>query len=289
MSAADVIAEHERSGRYIVVDGVRTFIREQGEGEVVLCMHGVPVSCFVYRRVLAELAARGLRAVTFDLPGLGLSDRPEEFDYTWTGLGAFATKVVNTLGLDRFHLLVHDLGGPVGFELASHVPDRVRSLTVLDTVIAADEFVPPWTMRPFRSPILGPVWLASVVRPVFRQLMFLQGIHDRSAVSVDELDAHYELLRRKDNGRAFLKIMQGFELTKAKRDRFAAVLADERYPRRVVWGEFDPALTLAREGAVAKAFTKVDVVHTVPAKHFLQEDQAPAIAEHVRANADAAG
>jgi len=69
--------------------GMTGFVREAGDGETVLCMHGVPTSSFLYRKVLDGLAARGLRGVAFDLPGLGLADRPESFDYTWTVLGRY--------------------------------------------------------------------------------------------------------------------------------------------------------------------------------------------------------
>jgi hypothetical protein len=43
-----------------------------------------------------------------------------------------------------------------------------------------------------------------------------QGIADLSKITTAELDAYLVLLRRTDNGRAFLKIMRGFELTQAK-------------------------------------------------------------------------
>jgi len=56
--------------------------------------------------VLDELAARDLRGVAFDLPGLGLADRPESFDYTWTGLGQYCVSAVDALGLEHFHLVV---------------------------------------------------------------------------------------------------------------------------------------------------------------------------------------
>ena len=68
---------------------------------------------------LRELAARGLRGIAFDLPGLGLADRPATFDYTWTELGRFGAAAVDALGLDRCHLVVHDIGGPAGFELCA--------------------------------------------------------------------------------------------------------------------------------------------------------------------------
>ena len=56
----------------------RSFVREQGDGDPVVLMHGVPVSSFLYRKVLPLLAERGLRGVAFDLPGLGLAEKPEE-------------------------------------------------------------------------------------------------------------------------------------------------------------------------------------------------------------------
>src|ERR1700756_4539271 len=124
-NVADVIASHRLSGMTFEAGGVGSFVVDRGDGAPVVCLHGVPASSFLYRKVLAELAARGLRGVAFDLPGLGLAARPERFDYSWTGLGRFALAAVDALGLDRFHLVVHDIGGPVGFELAAAVPERV--------------------------------------------------------------------------------------------------------------------------------------------------------------------
>jgi pimeloyl-ACP methyl ester carboxylesterase len=96
--------------------------------------------------------------------------------------------------LQRFHLVVHDVGGPVGFELAAAVPDRVKSLTVLNTIVDVDTFKRPCSMEPFAR----------------------RGVED--------------------GGRAFLKIMRGFERTAVKRDLYRSVLAGDRYPVQVVWG-----------------------------------------------------
>jgi haloalkane dehalogenase len=53
------------------------------------------------------------------------------------------------LGLDRFHLVVHDIGGPIGFEVATAVPERVLSMTVLNTIIEVQSFHRPWPTEPF--------------------------------------------------------------------------------------------------------------------------------------------
>jgi len=262
---------------------VTGFVREAGEGETVLCMHGVPTSSFLYRKVLDELAARDVRGVAFDLPGLGLADRPENFDYTWTGLGGYCTTAIDALELEHFHLVVHDLGGPVGFELAAAVPDRVRSLTVLNTIVDVDTFKRPWSMEPFARRGIGEVYLRALSKPAFRMLMGLQGVADRSAVPNAELDAYVDLLKLEDGGRAFLRIMRGFERTAVKRDLYRSVLASDRYPVQVVWGARDPALKVDLHGEAARRAAGLDSIHRLPGKHFLQEDQAPAIADLVAA------
>lgn len=281
MSVESVIDRHESSGRYFDASGVKSFVLEEGSGEPVVCMHGVPASSFLYRKVLPELAARGLRGIAFDLPGLGLAERPSDFDYSWTGLGRFATAAVDALRLERFHLVVHDLGGPVGFEVAGALADRVASMTMLNTLVEVDTFRRPWTMEPFAHRGVGEVWLGSMSKPLFRALMRLQGIGDMSAVTKDELGAYVELLKREDGGRAFLKIMRGFELTREKRDLYVDVLGSRRHPVQVVWGKDDPALTLRKHGEQAREAAGLDTVHPLPGKHFLQEDQAPAIADRV--------
>jgi haloalkane dehalogenase len=283
VSSAQVVERHRAAGREFEAAGVRSFVREEGEGEPVVCLHGVPASCFLYRKVIRELANRGLRGLAFDLPGLGLAERPPDFDYSWSGLGRFCVAAVDALGLERFDLVVHDMGGPVGFELAAALPDRIVSLTLLNTVVEVDRFRRPLSMEPFAIRGLGELSLALLARPAFRRLMRMQGIANRQAVADEELDAYLELIKRDDGGRAFLRIMRGFERTPEKRRLYESVLRDVPYPIQVVWGELDPVLKQSVHGEQARLAAGLDSIHALPAKHFLQEDQAPAVAGHIAA------
>lgn len=223
MSTA-VIDAHERSGNRLAVGGVETFVLDLGHGQPVVCLHGVPASSFLYRKLIVELAARGLRGVAFDLPGLGLAERPAAFDYTWTGLGRFASAAVEALDVDRFHLVVHDIGAPVGFELAAAHPGRVASLTVLNAPVEVDTFHRPWVMKPFRGERTGR-GVPSAAQPADLPVADAPPRYCRPQQDTNaELDAYLVLLRRTDNGRAFLKIMRGFELTRAKRDLYVGLL-----------------------------------------------------------------
>jgi haloalkane dehalogenase len=284
MSARDVIAAHESAGRYFEVAGLKSFVREAGSGETVVLMHGVPSSCFLYRKVIAELAARGMRALSFDLPGLGLADRPPDFDYSTTGLGRFSVAAIDALGIENFHLVVHDIGGPIGFEVAAALRERIISLTLLNTFVDPSTFRRPFPMSPFPVPVLGWLWLRSITRGIFRQLWYLKSIADRSAMTTDEIDAYFELLMRTDRGAAFLKIMAGFELTAEKRDLYQPLLREK--PVTIIWGKDDTALRLAVHGEDAKRVAGVEI-QTLPGKHFFQEEQAPAIAERIHSHARA--
>jgi len=279
---AEVIERHAAAGRRFEAGGVRSFVREQGTdpgAPTVVLVHGVPVSSFVYRKVIPLLADQGLHPVAFDLPGLGLADRPQAFDYTWSGLARWLGEAVDALEIDRCHVVVHDIGGPIGCEWAIRNPERTLSLTALNTLLAVEGFRRPWPMRPFASPGIGELWLAGMRPRAMAKLFYSQGVADRSAVPRRDVYAHYQLLKRVDGGRAFLRIMRGFELT-AERERFLRDgLAGRAYPARVVWGRLDPAL--GRELASVCDILGVAEPELVAAKHFLQEDQPRAVADAV--------
>jgi pimeloyl-ACP methyl ester carboxylesterase len=278
--ALEAIEVHRASGRRFVAGATTSFVREQGQGAPVILLHGVPTSSFLYRKVIPALAEQGLRAVAFDFPGLGLAGRPGDFDYSWSGLARWTGEGIDALGIDRCHLVVHDIGGPIGFDWAVRTPERVLSLTVLNTIVGIADFKRPWTMAPFAVRGIGRLWLASLNRRAMARLVYLQGIADRSRVPLPQVLAYHDLLKREDGGRAFLRIMRGFELSEDKQRFLWEGLAQHPYPVRIVWGERDPALGLDQMRMAQRALGVEDPI-LLPAKHFPQEDHAPAVAQAI--------
>ena len=119
-----LLERHRASGQVFTAGGIGSFVLDEGprDGEAVVCVHGVPASAYLYRKVVPALATRGLRGIAVDLPGLGLAERPADADYSWTGLGRWLGSAIDALELDRFHLVVHDIGGPIGLEVAAADP-----------------------------------------------------------------------------------------------------------------------------------------------------------------------
>jgi haloalkane dehalogenase len=277
-----LLERYRASGRMFTADGIRSFALDEGprDGEAVVCVHGVPASAYLYRKVVPALAARGLRGIAVDFPGLGLAERPADADYSWTGLGRWLGSAIDALELDRFHLVVHDIGGPIGLEVAAAKPGRVRSLTILNTTIAVESFHRPWVMEPFAHPVVGEAWLKSMQLPgVFVGLMRVLGVTRRTPAS--EIACYVTLLLGDDGGRAFLQIMRGFEATAEKQHHYLAALRTRPYPAQVVWGVRDRMLTWRRYGVQAQLAAGLDDAILLPGKHFVQEDCPEEIADAV--------
>src|SRR5262249_42401551 len=110
--------------------------------------------------------------------------------------------------------------------------------------------------------------------------MRLQGVQDPTAVPRAEVDAYLDLLRTGDGGHAFLKIMRGFERTRAKRDLYRRVLGGRRYPVQIIWGASDPTLKIAVEGEAARRAAAADKIRACGPNPPPGENGRPAVAKH---------
>lgn len=279
MSVTQRIRQWEAQGAPLPVKGANSRIWRQGKGAPVVCLHGVPSSAFLYRKVLPALAVEGLEGIAFDLPGMGFADRPGNFDYSWSGLSRWSVDAIDAAGVDAFHLVVHDIGGPIGFDVIRRIPHRVRSLTALNTMVRVATFHRPWVMALFGYPGLGWLWLQGLRTPLIVLLMRMIGVCDRP--TNEELKAYGALILRSDGGASFLKIMGSFERTKTFESRIIEALQNRHFPAQVIWGRQDPALRMRDYAPDLCRILGLTEVHEVKGKHFLQEDSPEAIAAHV--------
>ncbi|MDH4283565.1 MAG: alpha/beta hydrolase [Myxococcales bacterium] len=281
-----LVEEHEAAGKRIVSDGQHIFVREEGEGEPVLLLHGVPSSSFLYRKMLPELAGRGLRAISFDFPGVGLSDKPKDLDYAWHALAQWVGRVVDTLALPPVHLVLHDIAGPIGAEWAIQNPVKVRSITVTNTLMDVAHFTPPFPMWTFRVPVLRHVVFSTMNPSMMLQLFRQTGVKNPDAVDRDVIESYIYLLKNNGGHHSFLAIMDGFDLTEEHRDYLRDGLLAIDKPMQLVWGEQEIAIPKAQLDYIKQVFP-LRAEHMVDARHFLQEEHPAVISAHIAAFAEA--
>ena len=112
---------------------VKMHFVDEGQGPVVLLLHGNPTWSFYYRRLVKRLVRDGFRCIVPDHVGCGLSDKPADYPYTLERRIEDVERLLDHLGIDRFNLVVHDWGGAIGFGVAGRRPEAVGDLAVLNT------------------------------------------------------------------------------------------------------------------------------------------------------------
>lgn len=114
------------------------YVDTGGGGEVVLLLHGNPTWSFLWRDLIRSLALQGFRCVAPDHLGMGLSEKSDQFFHLADRIGHIE-RLVEALGISRFHLAVHDWGGAIGFGVAGRAPERVGKILAMNTAA----FLPP--------------------------------------------------------------------------------------------------------------------------------------------------
>lgn len=119
--------------QWIHVDGLNIRYLEQGQGPAVLLLHGASLgsSADVWAGNIPQFAARGLRAIAFDQPGFGRSDNPTDHSVSYRA--RFVLAFMDTLHIDRAHLVGHSQSGRIAVDLAFTHPRRVAKVAVLGT------------------------------------------------------------------------------------------------------------------------------------------------------------
>ena len=100
-----------------------SFVREQGEGAPVVLLHGVPTSSFLYRKVIPAAGRAGASRRGLRLPG-PRPGRAARRASTTSGQGSRAGRARRSTrsGIERCHLVVHDIGGPIGLRVGGRQP-----------------------------------------------------------------------------------------------------------------------------------------------------------------------
>ena len=119
--------------RRVVVEGIETQYLEAGSGSPVLLLHGHEQSATSWRWVIPTLA-RSHRVLALSLPGTGETN-PAVGDHSpGNDLTPFLAAFLDTLGVEPpLDLVGHSAGGAIALRLTLAYPDRIRTLTLVDS------------------------------------------------------------------------------------------------------------------------------------------------------------
>jgi pimeloyl-ACP methyl ester carboxylesterase len=114
--------------RWIKANGLEFAYLEQGEGPLVLCLHGFPDTANSFRDLIGRLAANGFRAVAPFMRGYAPTSIPADGDYRVGTLARDAIALVDHFGAREAIIVGHDWGAAVAYAAAVLRPDRIKRI-----------------------------------------------------------------------------------------------------------------------------------------------------------------
>ncbi|KAM0253766.1 hypothetical protein ACHAP5_000344 [Fusarium lateritium] len=119
-----------------IIKGCRVAYGVYGSGKPVVLLHGTPSSSLIWRNIVPKLVDSGYKVHVFDLLGFGLSERPWDptVDTSMTGQVPILEGLMKFWGLEKTHIIAHDIGGGIAQRFAIFSSERVLSLTLIDSV-----------------------------------------------------------------------------------------------------------------------------------------------------------
>jgi len=104
------------------------------DGEVILCLHGEPSWCYLYRKMIPLFTGAGFRVLAPDLVGFGRSDKPSERgDYTYKKHVQWMKDWLAGVGAGGLTLLGQDWGGLIGLRLVAENPEGFARFSISNT------------------------------------------------------------------------------------------------------------------------------------------------------------
>ncbi|MBL8677976.1 MAG: alpha/beta hydrolase [Myxococcales bacterium] len=271
MSGSQWVERWRARGRTVRVGPHEVFVVDEGEGPCVLVLHGFPTSGYDWSAVLPELTKRR-RVIVADMPGYGLSSKPEAYSYSLEAQADVMLELWAKLGVSKGHLVAHDMGTSVACAMLarrekSALPVAFESVTLSNGSVFIEMAKLTPSQRLLRHPVLGPLFASAGSRAVFG--LQLRRIFGRAgSVPAEELDAMWELLCAGDGRKRLPAIIRYIDERYEKAGVWLPPLGRLELPSLILWGERDPVAVMAIGERLAREIPGAELVRLDRVGHY---------------------
>jgi len=254
--------------------GARVSTLTMGEGDDVLLIHGLGGAKSSFFDAAAKLSHR-YRVHALDLPGFGSSSKPLTYAYTAREFAKTITCVMDSLGIERAHLVGNSMGGRISIEVGLRYPERVRSLALLCPAVAfvKREFHPIVRMLRPELGLLPHRFTRGMVESQFGSLFCDQDAIDPSVVDV-VVDEFQRIYGSAGARLGFLSSARNIYLDNPfGRGGFYPRLSELSAPSLFVWADHDELIPAAFERHVRRWLPKAEQVVLEDCGHVPQVER----------------
>jgi pimeloyl-ACP methyl ester carboxylesterase len=273
-----------RVHRTTLADGLTLRVAESGNAAAppIFLVHGWGASLYMWRHWFAPLAEQGWRAVAVDLPGHGLSDKPETAGaYRLERQVAALHELMAAEGINGAPVVAQSMAGTIALELALTYGSEIGPLVLVNPAAFGTVGIQP--LARFVSPPLVDVVLDRLVPRwiVARAHRLVYG--DPSRITARDIDECWAPSQFPGYARAMRRLLHEFQWRRAPADELAARLRGLAHPALVVLGGRDRLVRGARPYAAALVHAHAPlVVHELAdAGHAANEEDPEVVIARV--------
>lgn len=273
--------EYPFENKYYEINGVKMHYVDEGEGDVILFVHGTPSWSFEYRHIIKELSQQ-FRCIAIDHIGFGLSDKPADYDYSIQNHAINLNKFIEHLQLKNINLFIHDFGGPIGLKYATQHPENISKFIILNTWCKSVEQEPEFKKMKL---ILGSPLLPFLYKYFnFSPKYILPAAFGEKTRLTKEIHQQYLKPFSKPSERegavafakSLLKDQDWFEKIYNDLDKISWK------PALFIWGMKDQFVTEKFLNVFLEKFKDADVIKYEDAGHFVMEEKSMVAAPAIR-------
>lgn len=236
ISLDELVGQH---GRFLDIDGVSIYVEEQNPEstqETIVFIHGFGGSTFSWRHNVPFFASQGYRVVSLDMKGFGLSYKDFASDYSHPMQAELLAEVLDTLGVDKAHLVGHSMGTSVMLHFAHSYPEKVLAMISVDGAVNLDSRLVRVSallgFPPFRR--IAEVFLTRYVTKDRVGRILKSAYYQQDVVTTEVVDRYYNRLVNGQWAQSLLAMTRDMS-----ENSVTFALEDLQLPALILWGQND--------------------------------------------------
>jgi len=264
---------------YFDINGQKLHYVDEGQGEIILFIHGTPSWSFDYRNMI-KILRNSFRCIAIDHIGFGLSDKPKNYDYSTQNHSKTLERFIIEKQLSNFNLVVHDFGGPIGLKFAIDYPERVKKLVILNSWLWSSTSDPDFIKlsKILKSPLLPFLYTYLNFSPKY---ILPKSFGDKkiSTKILKQYTKPFSDKTQRNGALAFAKSLLNdqnwFEELWEKKQTISSK------PTLFIWGMKDPVLKPHNLEKFRKGFINSHAIMLETSGHFPQEEEPNRVTEAI--------